>query len=294
VRVLVIDNPRAGLGGAGLYTCVQELVSAGADVTVRPFAEPGSLPGLLTDAASYDRVIAAGGDGTASAIAYALRDRRTPLLVYPAGTANLLSANLGLPYDPFALARMTLDGRTRRTDLGEITPDGAESVGFAIMAGAGFDARVMEDAAEMKPTLGAGAYFLSVMRNLMPTVADFRIWLDGDLLATDGIAVIVINFAKITFDLAVAHESDATDGKLEVAVLRTRHVAGLIPAVWQAVLDRLGTVRERSGLEIHQAREIRVESDPSLPMQYDGEVENAVTPFTARVLPGAADFIVER
>lgn len=292
MRVLVIDNPRSGQGDAGLYAFVRELVAAEAEVVVRAMTADGPGDGLLADAASFDTVVSGGGDGTTSALAYALRDSGVPILAYPAGTANLLALNLALPSDPAALARIALAHQTRRTDLGELELPGGRRTGFAIMAGAGFDAKVMEGAAATKSTLGAGAYFLSVMGNLTPTVADFRIWLDGELLATDGIAVILVNFAKITFDLSVTHDSDATDGLLEVAVIRTRHVAGLIPAVWQALFDRLGEVPERSGLEIHKAREIRVESDPGMPLQYDGELAGATTPFTARVLPGAATFIV--
>jgi diacylglycerol kinase family enzyme len=292
VRVLVIDNPRSGQGDAGLYAFVRELVAARAEVVVRPMP-PGPPPcELLGDVASFDRVVGGGGDGTASSLAYALRGTGTPILAYPAGTANLLALNLGLPSDPAALARITLEGKTLLTDLGELTVGDTAPVGFAVMAGAGFDAKVMEGAAALKPTLGVGAYFLSVMGNLAPKVADFRLWLDGELLATDGIAVILVNFAKIQFDLAVTHDSDATDGLLEVAVIRTRSAVGLIPTVWQALLDRLGDMPERAGLEIRKAREIRVESDPPLPLQYDGEVENATTPFSARVLPGSATFVV--
>lgn len=292
MRVLVVDNPRSGQGDARLYSFVRELVAAGAEVVCRPMPPGPPPPPLLGDAASFDRVVAGGGDGTASSLAYALRGTGAPILAYPAGTANLLALNLALPWDPAALASITLEGKSLQADLGELTVGGREPIGFAIMAGAGFDAKVMEGAADLKSTLGVGAYFLSVMGNLAPTVADFRIWLDGDLLATDGIAVIIVNFAKIQFDLAVTHTSDATDGLLEVAVIRTRSAVGLIPAVWQALLDRLGNMPERAGLEIHSAREIRVESDPALPLQHDGEVAGATTPFSARVLPGAAVFLV--
>jgi diacylglycerol kinase family enzyme len=291
MRVLVIDNLKSGQGDAGLYAFVRQLVAAGADVDVRPF-EGGDVAPLLDGHGAYDRVVAGGGDGTVSSVAYALKGTGVPILAYPGGTANLLALNLGLPHDPAALARATLAGKALCTDLGEIEVTGAPPFGFAIMAGAGFDAKVMEGASELKPTLGVGAYLLSVMRNLTPTVADFRVWLDGELLATDGIAVILVNFAKIQFDLAVTHDSVADDGLLEVVVIRTRNVAGLIPTVWQALLDRLGSVPDRSGLDIRSARSIRVESDPPMPLQFDGEVMTASTPFEARVLPSAASFIV--
>jgi hypothetical protein len=60
MRVLVIDNPRAGQGDAGLYAFVRELVAAGAEVEVRGYAEPGTLRSLLKDATAFDRVVAGG------------------------------------------------------------------------------------------------------------------------------------------------------------------------------------------------------------------------------------------
>lgn len=300
VRVLVIDNPRSGQGDAGLYDYVRELTFAGADVTTRALSEDADLVALLADARSFDRVVSAGGDGTASGVAYALRASGVPIVAYPAGTANLLASNLGLPHDPRALAKVTLDGATMRTDLAEIecrscdVGDGVRTgrLGFAVMAGAGFDADVMESAAALKPMLGAGAYFVSVLQNLAPTRAEIRLTLDGETVETDGIAVILVNFAKITFDIAVTHDSDATDGLLDVAVVRAHNLPALLPDVWAALLDRIGDYPHRPSLAVYSAREIRVETDPPLPLQSDGEVTDASTPFTARVLPGAATFVV--
>jgi diacylglycerol kinase family enzyme len=298
VRVLVIENPRSGSGSAGLDVFLAALDASGADVTVREMPPHADLTRSMADASTFDRIVAAGGDGTASAVAHAAAGTEVPLLVYPAGTANLIASNLGLPADPGELARIALQGHAVATDLGEIRSEpgrrSSDSMGFALMAGAGFDAKIMESATELKSTLGAGAYFVSVLMNMTPTMADIRLELDGDTIETDGIAVIVVNFGKIQFDLSVTHDSDASDGLFEVVVIRTRYVAALIPAAWAALLDRLGEFPDRPGLQVFKARDIRVRSDPPLPLQFDGELAGASTPFSARVLPGAARFIVPR
>ncbi len=296
VRILVINNPRSGLGDAGLARYIDALNGRGATVETRELEAGAHVARLLANAAEFDRVVAAGGDGTASSVAYALGGRGIPMLAYPAGTANLLAANLGLPHDPEELAVVTLEGSTLVTDLGEIVAGPGrrrtDRVGFAGIAGCGFDATVMEGAAQLKPTIGAGAYLVSVLMNLAPTPATFHIVSDEDTVVTDGIAVLLVNFAKMQFDLAVTHDSDATDGLFEVVVIRTKNVAGLIPTVWAALLDRLGDNPDRPSLQVFKAREIHVEADPPLAMQYDGELVDATTPFFARVLPGAATFIV--
>lgn len=308
MRVLILNNPRSGAGDAGLFDYVHALGRTGAEVTLRYVTGLEPIDTMLGDARGFDRVVAAGGDGTVSGVSYALRDTGVPILAYPAGTANLVAMNLDLPGDPIALAELTLHGRLARVDVGELScePDahgcfpasgGSLSstgrAGFVMAAGAGFDARIMEGAKDMKSVIGIGAYVVAALQNLNPTTARFRLELDGRTVETEGIAVLVANFARIQFDLPMTSTSDAQDGMFEVVVLRTKTAAGLIPAVWAALLDRLGEHPARpASLQILTARAIRIVSEPSLPVQADGEVLPTGTPISARVLPGAATFVV--
>jgi diacylglycerol kinase family enzyme len=297
MNILMITNLRSGFGDSGLYDFVRELGAHRAEVTLRFMHEGADLQHLLRDANDYSRVVSAGGDGTASAIAYALRDTGIPILPYPAGTANLLARNLRLPLDPAELALSVISGRTVTIDLGELElpPSrgfAARYHGFSIAAGAGFDARIMESAAPLKAALGEGAYIIGAMQNLVPTVSRFTMRLDDRVVETEGIAVMLMNLARIQFDLAVTHGSDAQDGLLEVVVVKPTSPAGLLPAIWAALLDRLKDHPARPGLEIHTASTVHVTADPPLELQYDGDVLSATTPFAARVLPRAATFIV--
>lgn len=293
----MINNLRSGFGDAAVYDFVRELGARHTEVTMRFLNEGADIRHLLRDASDYARVVAAGGDGTASAVAYALRGTGIPVLAYPAGTGNLLAKNLKLPLDAAELAITTIAGRTMTIDLGELTLPGKAGMqqrkqGFVIAAGAGYDARVMEAAQGLKQTLGEGAYILGAVQNLAPTVAHFTLDVDGRTIETDGIAVLLMNLARIQFDLVVAHGADAQDGMLEVVVVKTPSAAGLLPAIWAALLDRLGDHPARPGLEIHTGSHVEVSADPPLALEYDGELLDAKTPFSAAVLPRAATFIV--
>lgn len=297
MNILVVTNLRSGFGDSGLYDYVRELGSHRGEVTMRFLSEGADLDHLLRDARDYARIVAAGGDGTVSAVAYALRDTGIPLLPYPAGTANLIARNLRIPVDPVQLALATIAGRTVTIDLGELTIPAAggrhaRTYGFSIAAGAGFDARIMEAAQPLKATLGEGAYIIGAIQNLAPTVSKFTLTLDGRTVETEGIAVLLMNLARIQFDLAVTHGADAQDGLFEVVVVKTTSAAGLLPTVWAALVDRLRAHPERPGLEVHTATEVHVSASPRLPLEYDGEVLEATTPFSARVLPRAASLIV--
>lgn len=310
MRILIVNNLRAGQGDAGLYEYIRHLSLAGAEVTLRPLREAVSLDHALREAEEFDRVVASGGDGTVSSIAYALRDSGIPLVAYPAGTANLLALNLNLPLDPKRLADTTLAGRTMRVDLGELTcdacskevraerrrfarPRAKQRIGFSVMAGAGFDASIMEGARELKSVIGAGAYLVSAMANMEPTIAEIRLDLDGREVITEGSSVILVNFARMQFDLTIAHDSDATDGLFEVVVIKAKHVTELIPALLAAWLDRIVDFPDRSqAIESYRAKKIEVLTAPPLPLQTDGDLMEGSTPFSGRVLPMAATFVV--
>jgi diacylglycerol kinase family enzyme len=67
-------------------------------------------------------VIAAGGDGTVSETASALRQERIPLGILPCGTANLLARNLRLPLSNLGAAtRIAFTGADRSMDVGMLS-----------------------------------------------------------------------------------------------------------------------------------------------------------------------------
>ncbi len=289
MRVLAIVNLSAGQGDAGFYEFLRHLGRTGAEIVLRFISGGTTMRELTRDAASFDRVVAAGGDGTVSGVCHAVRETGVPVLVYPAGTANLLALNLKMPIDPALLAHIALAGETAEFDIGELTVGEQgdplrRHEGFMVAAGAGFDARIMQQAQDLKPSIGAAAYIVGALQNLAPTVSHFELTLDGRTVQTEGIAVLVTNFARLQFDLPMIHASDPSDGVFEVVIMRTRNAIELIPAVWSAIIDRTtGSHPDRAGFEIHTASSVRIEATPALPLQYDGEVLAATTPVEMRV-----------
>ncbi|HET6497597.1 MAG TPA: diacylglycerol kinase family protein, partial [Coriobacteriia bacterium] len=238
MRVLIVVNPRSGMGDAGLYEYIRELGLKGVELTLRFVTTSESFTRTLSDADTFDRIVAVGGDGTVSGVAYGAIGSGVPVLPYPAGTANLFALNMKLPVDPLELARLTIEGDVREVDIGEISFGAGTRRGFIVAAGAGFDATIMEAADRLKPTLGPIAYVVGALQNLTPAVARFTLTIDGRTVTSEGIAALVMNVSRIQFDLALTHTSDPSDGMFEVVIVRTRHVPGLIPTVWDAFLDR--------------------------------------------------------
>ena len=82
-----------------------------------------------------------GGDGMVQRCVDALAGKKkVELAILPAGTANLLATNLGIPRDVAKAVHIGLHGARRKLDVGVMNGER-----FAVMAGAGFDAIVMRN-----------------------------------------------------------------------------------------------------------------------------------------------------
>ncbi|MEA5019509.1 MAG: diacylglycerol kinase family protein [Gordonibacter sp.] len=294
MKLLVINNLASGLGDGGIYDFIRSFAQDDDEVCLRFTDGNTDVRELLGDVEAFDAVVASGGDGTVATISYHLANTGIPILPFPAGTANLLAANLASPMEPHALAKLVRENRTLDFDLGEVDVAGHQ-FGFAIMAGAGYDATIMHGAASSKRLLGPMAYFSAAIANPLPQKSHFKLELDGETIESDGLGVLLVNFSKLQFDIAVTHENEPRDGVFDVVILKAQNAFELIPALLAGLLDRGGEFPNRTdSLEIHQARNVRVEADPPMEVQYDGEPTRLTTPFTAHVLRHAACFYVSQ
>ncbi len=222
MKLLVINNLASGYREGSIYDFVRSFALDGDEIVMRCTDGTTDLRTFLYDAEEYDAVIASGGDGTVSAVAYLLAETGIPVLPFPAGTANLLAMNLASPSEPHALAKLVREMRLLDFDLGEIELADGERFGFLIMAGAGYDATIMKGAAAGKKLLGPMAYFTSAVANATPQHAEFTLTIDGKTVKSSGVGVLLVNFSKIQFDLSVVHENLPRDGAFDVVVLNTK------------------------------------------------------------------------
>jgi diacylglycerol kinase family enzyme len=183
-------------------------------------------------------------------------------------------------------------------DMGELSfdKDGVPAKrGFSVIAGAGYDATIMKNSERLKEAFGPAAYIAAALTNPTPTLSHFKIKLDDETIETDGIAVLILNFAKIYPDISITHENDARDGLLEVAILKPQNTVELLPAFFAAFLDRSGGFPYRTeAIEMFKAKAVHIEADPPLDLQYDGETPDCTTPLSARILPDATRLIVTK
>lgn len=298
MRTLIIHNPKSGFGSDAIFQFERALVRQGDECTFRMLPDRFEATEAIVGAGDYDLVVASGGDGTVSELLFALRDVDVPVCVFPSGTANLLCANIGNAPEPQALARACRVGHTAAIDLGQMTWEDAageqHSRGFAQMSGTGVDAQIMRAAIPNKAAMGQAAYYVAAMSALHPTVARFRITVDGEVHEREGISCLVANNAMIQGDIEVIPDCRMDDGLIDVIVIETDRTARLLRPLAFCLVDRSGQSIGRPYLESFRGRDVRVESSEPMPLEIDGEVvEGDFLWYEAHVVPGAVDVVVD-
>jgi YegS/Rv2252/BmrU family lipid kinase len=236
--------------------------------------------------AGADLVLVWGGDGMVQRCIDALAGVDAVIAIVPAGTANLLATNLGIPRDIEEAVRIALHGRRHRLDVGQFNGER-----FAVMAGAGWDALMIKDAdGTLKDRLGRVAYVWTGARHL--TQARFRavIKVDGSRwFAGKASCVLVGNVGKVFGGIEVFEHARPDDGRLELGVITAKG-----PLEWTRALARIGTGTADASpfVSTTTARKIRMKFDRPVRYELDGGDRDTVRRIRVEVVPGAVTVCV--
>jgi len=292
-KLQVIINPAAGVGRPILQALNTGLRDTGIEWDVSITHKAGDAERLAKAAMQdgADIVGVHGGDGSVMEVASALRGTSTPLAIFPGGTANVMSVELGIPSaDIDASIDFIAKGNytTRRIDMGKVNDRL-----FLLRIGIGLEADMMKSAdQEIKNRFGILAYAFSAlneMRNLTPSI--YRVQVDGELHEIEGISCMIANSGNVAIGgLTLSKKIDISDGALDAVIFRRADLAAMI-TVSAAVVSPTAEATDSPQVVHYQGREIVVEADPPQTISIDGEVIEPVT-LTASVLPGAVNVIV--
>jgi diacylglycerol kinase (ATP) len=286
--VAVIAHRRKTLGG-GLPELRRALAAIG--VTDPAWLEvskskkaPKAVRRALHDGAELFLVW--GGDGMVQRCVDALAGAKgsgagVTVGIIPAGTANLLAKNLGIPHDLGAALEIALGERSRRLDLGLVNGER-----FAVMAGAGFDARMIEDAdRDSKTHLGSLAYVRSGTAAMRAAPDSVHVLVDGvTFFEGPATCVLVGNVPRATGGLLVFNDARPDDGILDIGV-----VTAVGSVQWLRVLSRVALHRGEGSpfVSTVQGRTVDVTFGKPVVYELDGGVRPATDVLHFEVQPSA-------
>jgi diacylglycerol kinase (ATP) len=237
-------------------------------------------------AEDVDLIYVWGGDGMVQRCVDVVAGSEAAVAIIPAGTANLLATNLGIPKEIDAAVEVGLTGERRSIDVGRLNGEC-----FAVMAGAGFDARMIGDAdGGLKERVGRLAYVWTGAKNIRQKpfrakiVVDGARWYDGEASC-----ILLGNVGKLFGGVEAFEDAHPDDGVLELGVVSADGVKEWAGTIARAVV---GTASKSPHAFTTKVHSVRIKLDRKVPYEIDGGDRKKVRKLRVEIQPGAVQICV--
>lgn len=290
--VALIYNPLSGRlrwrRQRDLARAIAFLEAAGMRITSLPTVSPGSATQLAREQVGLGRdlIIVCGGDGTINEVVGGMAGSWVPLAILPAGTANVLAKELGLPWSIRRAAEYIPHGELRRIALGR-----AGEHYFICLAGVGPDGCIVYKLnTQTKLSLGLLSYWLESFRQLF--VYDFP-WFEVKANEQHWRAVfaVVSRTRHYGGPIQITRHADLFSDEFEIAVFTHRQ---RFKFLLYLVANWLGQLERFPDVKFIKAR--RVCCLPTAPehrlyVEVDGELAGTL-PCEFEIIPDALSLLV--
>jgi YegS/Rv2252/BmrU family lipid kinase len=264
-NTVVILNPAARSERANRWRARVESLAEGC--TVCTTTAPGEAETLARHAVQegFEKIIAAGGDGTIHEVVNGLANSTATLGLLPIGTVNVFAMELGLPSNNLDLCWDIIQGdHTRLVDL----PSANEKY-FVQLAGVGLDAQVVkETSARLKRNFGPLSYLISAAQ--VASRRPPRLFIESeDTSVEEGSFVLVGNGRRYGGPFPFFKQAVIDDGLLDVVVFKQLGYLEIIKYLQDVFFSSEIRLPE---VEYFQTRALRVTSEQHVPVELDGEL----------------------
>lgn len=300
--VALLTNPAAGKGSATDAATVarERLNNRGVDVVSIQGATPEASRKLAADAINDDRVdalVVCGGDGLINLALQEQAQSGKPLGIIPAGTGNDHAREYNIPLHAEKAADVIADGFWTTTDLGIMRADApdVDPHWFGTIACAGFDSLVSDRTNKITWPKGRNRYNLAIVLEFLnfhslPARVVLDPGTDQERELGDRVTLCAIgNTRTYGGGMYICPDANHHDGLFDVTVMGRMNRAEV---VWKFGKIFRGSIRGENGIEMYQAKKVRVEMD-GINGYADGELY-APLPMEVEVVPGAGKYLVPR
>ncbi len=297
LRVFVILNPVAGLTDpvAAKQTITSFCEDHHWQCDIHETKKDEDLRKLVREQLKKgtDMVIAAGGDGTVSAVVSGMVNSNKPMGILPAGTGNALARDLSIPLDLDGALKL-LDSKyaVQELDIMEVT--GTSKGDFYVMnVSVGITSLTMRDTGRKeKRRFGFLAYIYNAIASIWKSDLNrFEVRTEKKNIRIYATEVMIANCKFMGLQPQMdGVQIDPNDSRLDMFIIRTNSLRGYLAVLARFVLRRKRDEDSKIRyLDVHDWIEIK--ADHPMPVQADGEVIGK-TPVKVRLMPSALRVIV--
>jgi diacylglycerol kinase (ATP) len=269
----LIVNTRSRTGERAFFQALDHLQEMHVPLGVTyPIMDPARLPEAVQEVLGdgYEFLILGGGDGTVSSVVDFLADRGTLLGLLPLGTANDFARTLDIPEDIEEACKLIANGNVVDIDLGLAGDNfyvNVASVGLSVVA-----TRALSP--WLKKSTGPLAYPVAAISAFLkhePFSARLT-FPEGDHEPVEYDRLLQVAVGNGRFyggGMIVALESGIDDKTLDIYAIDLGRRRDLIGAVRYL---KSGDFIKTDGVHNFRTPRVRLETDPDLPVNIDGEV----------------------
>ncbi len=227
------------------------------------------------------RVLAVGGDGTVKLCASCLLNTPIPLGIIPAGSANGMAKELGIPVDLNKALMLSVEGIIKSIHLVKINDELCIHLGDI-----GFNAFVIK-----KFETGAGrgmwGYIKAAWKVLwLQPHMQVELQVNGQIIKRRAAMVVIANATKYGSGALINPDGDLEDELFEVIVVRKIS----FKEIYKMMVTHLSY--DPAKTEVYQTSSLEISSRRKAHFQVDGEYLGRVNKLVAEILPAAIKIIV--
>jgi diacylglycerol kinase (ATP) len=262
---LVILNPAADSDRAHRKQARVQALAQDCTICATTYTGEAEAMARRGVAEGFEKIVAAGGDGTINEVVNGLAGANATLGLLPIGTMNVFATELGLPVHDLELCWDIVRGEsTRAVDLPK-----ANQKFFVQLAGVGLDAQVVkETSSQLKRSFGPLSYVISAFQ--IAARKPPRLFIQSEDASIDeGSFVLIGNGRLYGGPFPFFKHASLDDGLLDVIVFKRLGYLEIIKYLQDVVFSSEIRVPE---VEYFQTRRLRVESNEPVPVELDGEL----------------------
>jgi diacylglycerol kinase (ATP) len=271
----LIVNTRSRSGERTFFEALDRLeelgVHLGATYAIRdPVRLPETVREVLHEGSGYRLLVLGGGDGSVSSVVDFLAHHDVILGLLPLGTANDFARTLEIPSDIEKACETIAGGKVVDVDLG-LAGDNY----YVNVASVGLSVGVTQTLSpRLKRRIGAFAYPTAAIRAFLdhePFSAKLT-FPDGDHEPVEYERLLQVAVGNGRFyggGMVVAPQSGIDDRSLDIYAIEMGRHRDLIGVVRYL---KSGDFIQQEGVHHHRTERVRLETEPELPVNIDGEV----------------------
>lgn len=283
LKLLFIVNPESGNGEINFTDIISAYFEASAHT-----AEIYELPlncsfdklKVIVANSNADRVIAVGGDGTIKLVAECLLQTETPMGIIPAGSANGMARELGIPTTIKESLDVVVNGQPKK--IHAITVNNELCIHLADI---GFNAYIVKKFNDL-PQRGMWGYTKAAWRALWSHhKMEVMIKIKDKIIHSEAAMVVIANATMYGTGVKINPNGKLDDDFFEVILVKKYSVMEILK------LRFTNMALNPKNIEAFQITNLSIKTKHKAHFQVDGEYMGKVNRIEANIIPSAINII---